>query len=166
MTADIGSSPNGMGYPASLWLAESLIRRRARTAKESAIAPTAPGTRRSTRARSRCSSGPVPSIITWMGATSPPPPTLNSLDLSLPTVTAHIAHELETVVSDAGGIFAEQVARQAEERASQLDARERELDARADQLNDKEVHLAARVQSAASTKPGTDQSLHQSRGGS
>jgi hypothetical protein len=57
-----------------------------------------------------------------------------------------IAHELETVVGgegDASGVFAEQVARLAGERASRLDAREWELGARAEQLRDKEVHLAA-----------------------
>ena len=61
-------------------------------------------------------------------------------------VAGLIAHELETVVGDAGDVsdvFAEQVARQAGERASRLDARERELDTRAEQLRDKEVHLAA-----------------------
>ena len=43
-------------------------------------------------------------------------------------VAGLIAHELETVVGDEGDasdVFAEQVARQAEERASRLDARER-----------------------------------------
>ncbi len=61
-------------------------------------------------------------------------------------VAGLIAHELKTVVSDeddASDVFAEQVARQAEERASRLDARERELDTRAERLRDKEVHLAA-----------------------
>ena len=61
-------------------------------------------------------------------------------------VAGLIAHELETVVGDAGDVsdvFAEQVARQAGERASRLDARERELEARAERLRDKEVHLAA-----------------------
>ena len=61
-------------------------------------------------------------------------------------VAGLIAHELETVVSDgddASDVFAEQVARQAVERASELDARERELSARADRLRRKEVHLAA-----------------------
>jgi hypothetical protein len=61
-------------------------------------------------------------------------------------VAGLIAHELETVVGDAGDVsdvFAEQVARQAGERASRLDARERELDTRAEQLRDKEAHLAA-----------------------
>jgi preprotein translocase subunit SecA len=61
-------------------------------------------------------------------------------------VAGLIAHELETVVGDEGepsDVFAEQVARQAEERASRLDARERELDTRAEQLRRKEVHLAA-----------------------
>ncbi len=61
-------------------------------------------------------------------------------------VAGLIAHELETVVSDgddASDVFAEQVARQAQERASRLDARERELDTRAERLRTKEVHLAA-----------------------
>ncbi len=61
-------------------------------------------------------------------------------------VAGLIAHELETVVSDgddASDVFAEQVARQAAKRASELDARERELGARADRLRKKEVHLAA-----------------------
>ena len=61
-------------------------------------------------------------------------------------VAGLIAHELETVVSekgDASDIFADQVACQAEERASRLDTRERELDTRADRLRGKEVHLAA-----------------------
>ena len=61
-------------------------------------------------------------------------------------VAGLIAHELETVVSDggdAGDVFADQVARQVEERASRLDVREGELDARADRLRKKEVHLAA-----------------------
>ena len=61
-------------------------------------------------------------------------------------VAGLIAHELETVVCDgdaASDVFAEQVARQTEERASELDARERELDTRADRLRKKEVHLAA-----------------------
>ena len=61
-------------------------------------------------------------------------------------VAGLIAHELETVVGDDGDVsdvFAEQIARQAGERASRLDARERELDTRAEQLRDKEVHLAA-----------------------
>jgi hypothetical protein len=61
-------------------------------------------------------------------------------------VAGLIAHELETVVGDAGdagGVFADRVARRAEERASRLDARERELDARAERLRNKEVHLAA-----------------------
>jgi hypothetical protein len=61
-------------------------------------------------------------------------------------VAGLIAHELETVVGgggDASGVFAEQVARQAAKRASELDARERELGARADRLRKKEVHLAA-----------------------
>jgi uncharacterized protein YecA (UPF0149 family) len=43
---------------------------------------------------------------------------------------------------DAGGVFADRVARQAAERASRLDGRERELDTRADGLRTKEVHLA------------------------
>jgi len=61
-------------------------------------------------------------------------------------VARFIAHELETVVSDggdAGDIFAEQVARQVEERASRLDAREWELDARAERLRNKETHFTA-----------------------
>ena len=61
-------------------------------------------------------------------------------------VAGLIAHELETVVGDEGDVsdvFADQVARQAEERASRLDAREREVDARADRLRAKEVHVAA-----------------------
>ena len=61
-------------------------------------------------------------------------------------VAGLIAHELETVVGDAGDVsdvFAGQVARQADERASRLDARERELDTRVEQLRDKEAHLAA-----------------------
>ena len=61
-------------------------------------------------------------------------------------VAGLIAHEIETVVGDggdAGDVFAEQVARRAEERASRLDARELELDTRAEQLRKKEVHLAA-----------------------
>jgi hypothetical protein len=61
-------------------------------------------------------------------------------------VAGLIAHELETVVGDggdAGGVFADRVARRAEERVSRLDVRERELDARADGLRIKEVHLAA-----------------------
>ena len=61
-------------------------------------------------------------------------------------VAGLIAHELETVVSDgddASDVFADQVARQAAKRASELDARERELDTRADRLRKKEVHLAA-----------------------
>jgi uncharacterized protein YecA (UPF0149 family) len=61
-------------------------------------------------------------------------------------VAGLIAHELETVVGagdDAGDVFADQVARRAEERASRLDAREWELVARADRLRTKEVHLAA-----------------------
>ena len=48
-------------------------------------------------------------------------------------VAGLIAHELETVVGDEGDVsdvFAGQVARQADERASRLDARERELDTR------------------------------------
>ncbi len=39
--------------------------------------------------------------------------------------------------------FAEQMGRQAEERASRLDARERELDGRAERLRDREARLAA-----------------------
>jgi hypothetical protein len=61
-------------------------------------------------------------------------------------VAGLIAHELETVVGDegdAGDVFADQVARQAEERASQLDARERDLGVLAERLRNKEVHLAA-----------------------
>jgi len=61
-------------------------------------------------------------------------------------VAGLIAHELETVVgneSDAIGVFAEQVAREVEERASRLDARELDLDARAGRLRDKDVHLTA-----------------------
>jgi len=61
-------------------------------------------------------------------------------------VAGLIAHELETVVGaggDAIGVFADQVARQVEERTSRLDARERELDTRAERLKSKEVHLAA-----------------------
>jgi len=61
-------------------------------------------------------------------------------------VAGLIAHELEIVVSDggdAGDVFADQVARQAEERASRLDARERELDTRAERLRDKGAHLIA-----------------------
>ena len=61
-------------------------------------------------------------------------------------VAGLIAHELETVVGDAGDasdVFAEQVARQVGERASRLDARERELDTRAERLRRKEAHLAA-----------------------
>jgi hypothetical protein len=61
-------------------------------------------------------------------------------------VAGLIAHELETVVGDggdAGGVFADRVARRVEERASRLDARERELDTRAERLRTKEVHLAA-----------------------
>ena len=61
-------------------------------------------------------------------------------------VAGLIAHELEAVVGDggdAGDVFADQVARQAVERASRLDARELELGARADLLRKKEVHLAA-----------------------
>ena len=61
-------------------------------------------------------------------------------------VAGLIAHELETVVGDEGDVrdvFAEQVARQAEQRTSWLDVRERELDTRAEQLRRKEVHLAA-----------------------
>ena len=61
-------------------------------------------------------------------------------------VAGLIAHELETVVGDAGDasdVFAEQVARQAGERASRLGARERELDTRDEQLRNKEAHLAA-----------------------
>jgi hypothetical protein len=61
-------------------------------------------------------------------------------------VAGLIAHELETVVGagdDASDVFADQVARRAEERTSRLDARERELGARADRLRSKEVHLAA-----------------------
>jgi hypothetical protein len=61
-------------------------------------------------------------------------------------VAGLIAHELETVVGaggDAGGVFADRVARRAEERASQLDVRERELDTRADRLRSKEGRLAA-----------------------
>ena len=60
-------------------------------------------------------------------------------------VAGLVARELETVVSaggDEGGVFADQVARRAEERTSRLDARERELDTRADRLRSKEVHLA------------------------
>ena len=61
-------------------------------------------------------------------------------------VAGLIAHELETVVGaggDAGDVFAGQVARRAEERASRLDAREGELDTRADRLRSKEAHLTA-----------------------
>ena len=61
-------------------------------------------------------------------------------------VAGLIVHELETDVGDDGDmsdVFAGQVARQADERASRLDARERELDTRVEQLRDKEVHLAA-----------------------
>ena len=61
-------------------------------------------------------------------------------------VAGLIAHELETVVGDEGDasdVFAEQVARQVEERASRLDARERELDTRAGQLRNREAHLIA-----------------------
>ena len=61
-------------------------------------------------------------------------------------VAGLIAHELETVVGDgvdAIDVFAEQVARQVEERASRLDARERELDIHAEQLRDREVYLVA-----------------------
>ena len=61
-------------------------------------------------------------------------------------VAGLVAHELETVVGDEGDaidVFAEQIARQVEERASQLDARERGLDTRAARLRKKEVHLAA-----------------------
>ena len=61
-------------------------------------------------------------------------------------VAGLIAHELETVVSDgsdAGDVFADQVARRAEARTSRLDARERELGTRADRLRTKEVALAA-----------------------
>lgn len=61
-------------------------------------------------------------------------------------VAGLIAHELETVVGsegDAIDVFARQIARQAEERASRLDARQRELDTRAGRLRDKEAHLAA-----------------------
>ena len=61
-------------------------------------------------------------------------------------VAGLIAHELETVVGDAGNasdVFAGQVVRQVGELASRLDARERELDTRAEQLRNKEVHLAA-----------------------
>jgi hypothetical protein len=61
-------------------------------------------------------------------------------------VAGLIAHELKTIVSDgddATDVFAEQIARQAEERASRLDARERELVTRAERLRNKEVHLAA-----------------------
>jgi hypothetical protein len=61
-------------------------------------------------------------------------------------VAGLIVHELETVVGDEGDasdVFAEQIARQVEERASRLDARERQLDARADRLRAKEVHVAA-----------------------
>jgi len=61
-------------------------------------------------------------------------------------VAGLIAHELETVVGDgddAGDVFADQVARQADERASRLDAREQGLDTRAERLRTKEVHLAA-----------------------
>ena len=64
-------------------------------------------------------------------------------------VAGLIALELKTVVGagdDAGDVFAEQVARQAEERASRLDARERELEARTERLRSKEEHLAAREQ--------------------
>ena len=60
-------------------------------------------------------------------------------------VAGLIAHELEIVVSDgddAGDVFADRVARRAEERASRLDARQRELDTRAERLRIKEVHLA------------------------
>jgi hypothetical protein len=70
-----------------------------------------------------------------------------AIDLSMGEgVAGLIAHELETVVGagdDAGDVFADQIARQAEERASRLEARERELDTRADRLRSKEVHLAA-----------------------
>ena len=61
-------------------------------------------------------------------------------------VAGLIAHELETVVGgedDEGDVFADQVARQADERASRLDARERELDTRAEQLRNREAHLIA-----------------------
>ena len=61
-------------------------------------------------------------------------------------VAGLIAHELETVVSDggdAGDVFAEQVAREAVERASQLDAREQDLDTRAERLQNKEAHITA-----------------------
>jgi hypothetical protein len=61
-------------------------------------------------------------------------------------VAGLIAHEFETVLGDGGdasGVFADQVARQAEQRTSWLDARERELGALAERLRDKEVHLAA-----------------------
>ncbi len=64
-------------------------------------------------------------------------------------VAGLIAHELETVVRSEGNatdVFAEQVARQAEERASRLDARERELEARTERLRSKEEHIAAREQ--------------------
>jgi len=61
-------------------------------------------------------------------------------------VAGLIAHELKTVVGtgdDVSVVFGEQVARQVEERASQLDVREQELDTRAQQLRDKETHLTA-----------------------
>jgi SEC-C motif len=61
-------------------------------------------------------------------------------------VAGLIVHELETVVGNEGDaidVFAKQIARQAEERASRLDARERELDTRAGRLRNKEAHLAA-----------------------
>ncbi|MCL1587170.1 MAG: SEC-C metal-binding domain-containing protein [Actinomycetia bacterium] len=61
-------------------------------------------------------------------------------------VAALIAHEVETVVraeGNASDVFAEQIARQAGERASRLDAREQELGARAERLRNKEAHLTA-----------------------
>jgi hypothetical protein len=70
-----------------------------------------------------------------------------AIDLSMGEgVAGLIAYELETVVGDegdAGDLFADQVARQAEERASQLDARELDLGVLAERLRNKEVHLAA-----------------------
>jgi len=61
-------------------------------------------------------------------------------------VAGLIGHELETVVGagdDAGDVFAEQITRQVEERASRLEVRERELDTRAERLRNKEAHLTA-----------------------
>jgi len=59
-------------------------------------------------------------------------------------VAGLIGHELETVVGHedvARDVFAEQAARQAGERASQLDQRERDLDTRAEQLRKQDAHL-------------------------